>query len=109
MWGVYDYFLHTKDLEADRLFEEAVKTLRDNLSGFDAGFWSLYEHSGTYMKMLASPFYHNLHIIQLKVMHRLTDDPIFEHFVTKWDAYRKNLFKRNVALVYKVIFKLLYY
>ena len=59
-WGVYDYFLHTRNEEARRLFDEAVRTLRDNLAGFDAGFWSLYEQAGTRMKMLASPFYHQL-------------------------------------------------
>jgi len=108
-WGVYDYFLHTGEKEAGRLFEEAVKTLKDNLFQFDAGFWSLYEQSGTGMKMLASPFYHNLHIIQLQVMHKLTNDPIFKHFGDRWDAYSKSIIKRTAALTYKVIFKLLYY
>jgi hypothetical protein len=106
---VYDYFLHTGEKEAGRLFEEAVKTLRDNLSEFDVGFWSLYEHSGTRMKMLASPFYHRLHIIQLKVMHKLTRDPTFEQFADRWDAYRQSTLKRTAALIYKAAFKLLYY
>jgi len=109
LWGVYDYFLHTGDQEAGRLFEQAVRTLRDNLSDFDIGFWSLYEQSGTRMKMLASPFYHNLHIVQLQVMHKLTNDPLFKHFAEKWDGYHKNRLKRWAALIYKSIFKLLYY
>ncbi len=109
IWGVYDYFLHTKDQVASRLFEEAVKTLSDNLSEFDVGFWSLYEQSGTRMKMLASPFYHSLHIVQLKVMHKLTGDTIFKHFADKWDTYRKSPIKKSAALFYKTIFKLLYY
>jgi len=109
IWGVYDYFLHTKDQVASRLFEEAVKTLSDNLSEFDVGFWSLYEQSGTRMKMLASPFYHSLHIIQMGVMHRLTGEPVFRHFADKWDTYRRSSIKRNAAFIYKAIFKLLYY
>ena len=108
-WGVYDYFLHTGDREAGRLFNEAVRTLRDNLSQFDAGFWSLYEQSGTRMKMLASPFYHRLHVTQLLVMHRLTDEPVFKHFADKWNGYRRSGIKRNAAFIYKAIFKLLYY
>jgi heparosan-N-sulfate-glucuronate 5-epimerase len=108
-WGVYDYFLHTGDKEAGELFEEAVRTLRDNLPQFDVGFWSLYEHSGTRMKMLASPFYHSLHIVQLRVMHRLTEEPIFVQYADRWDAHRRSFVNRNLSLGYKFLFKLLYY
>ena len=108
-WGVYDYFLYTKDQEAGRLYDESVKTLRDNLVHFDAGFWSLYEHSGTRMKMLASPFYHRLHIVQLNVMYELTEEPLFKEFAERWDGYRRNSLKRTFALIYKTLFKLFYY
>lgn len=108
-WGVYDYFLHTKDHEAQRLYNEAVKTLRDNLIQFDTGFWSLYEHSGTRMKMLASPFYHSLHIVQLRVMHKLTGEQVFEDLAEIWHGYRQSKLKRTAALIYKAIFKILYY
>lgn len=108
-WGVYDYFLHTRDEQAQRLFDEAVRTLRDNLPQFDAGFWSLYEQSGTRMKMLASPFYHNLHIVQLRVMHRLTGEAVFAQYADRWEACRRSFVKRNLALGYKALFKLLYY
>ena len=108
-WGVYDYFLHTQDHEAGHLFNEAVKTLRDNLSRFDTGFWSLYEQSGTRMRMLASPFYHSLHIVQLRVMHKLTHEPVFKQFADKWETYRRSGIKRNAAFIYKAVFKLLYY
>jgi hypothetical protein len=108
-WGVYDYFIHTGDVRAQRSFDETVRTLRDNLPRFDAGFWSLYEQSGTRMKMLASPFYHQLHIVQLWVMHRLTEEPIFADYARRWDGYRCNQVQRTLALVYKALFKLLYY
>ena len=108
-WGVYDYFLYTGEEEAERLFREAVRTLHNNLHRFDVIFWSLYEQSGTRIKMLASPFYHSLHIVQLKVMHRLTEDPVFKQVADRWDSYRRDPVKRNAALAYKAIFKLLYY
>lgn len=108
-WGVYDYFLHTDSEDARWLFAEAVETLQKNLSRFDAGFWSLYEQSGTWMKMLASPFYHRLHIVQLRVMYRLTGKPIFADYANRWNAYRCNVLKRNLALGYKALFKLIYY
>jgi hypothetical protein len=108
-WGLYDFFLHTGDRRAEKLWLEAVNTLRNNLHAFDAGFWSLYEQSGTRMKMLASPFYHSLHIIQLRVMHKITGDSFFGKFAEKWNRYRKSAIKRYYALLYKSAFKLFYY
>lgn len=108
-WGIYDYSLHTGQQEAQKLFDEAVRTLCAALPRFDIGFWSLYEQSGTRMNMLASPFYHSLHIVQLRVMHRLTAKPVFAQFAARWDSYRRNFAKRNLALAYKALFKLLYY
>jgi len=108
-WGVYDYYLHTRSHEAERLFAEAVHTLKDNLHRFDVGFWSLYEQSGTRMKMLASSFYHHLHIVQLQVMHRLTGESVFADYACRWEAYRRSQVKRTLALAYKALFKLMYY
>ncbi|MDA2936708.1 D-glucuronyl C5-epimerase family protein [Acidobacteria bacterium AH-259-A15] len=109
LWGVYDYYLYTRSQEAEFLFAEAVRTLRDQLHRFDAGFWSLYEQSGTRMKMLASPFYHHLHIAQLRVMHKLTGESIFADYGRQWELYRHSRAKRTLALAYKALFKLLYY
>jgi len=95
--------------EAFRLLAEAVRTLKNNLHRFDAGFWSLYEQAGTRMKMLASPFYHHLHIVQLRVMHRLTGESVFADYARRWEAYRGDRAKYVLALTYKALFKLLHY
>jgi hypothetical protein len=108
-WGVYDYCLATQSQAAAWLFAEAVRTLKKNLHRFDAGFWSLYEQSGTRLKMLASPFYHHLHIVQLRVMHKLTGESLFADYARRWEAYRLSRVKRTLALTYKALFKLLYY
>lgn len=108
-WGMHDYFLHTGRESAGTLFAEALRTLRSKLGDFDAGYWSLYEQSGTRMKMLASPFYHSLHIVQLRVMYRLTGEALFSERADRWDAYRRSWLKRNRALLYKATFKVLYY
>ncbi|NQT81553.1 hypothetical protein HQ563_00900 [bacterium] len=109
MWGVYDYYLYTRSREAERLFAETVRTLKDNLHRFDVGFWSLYELSGSRMKMLASPFYQRLHIVQLSVMHRLTGEPVFAKFARRWELYRRSRTKRAVALGCRALFKLVHY
>jgi hypothetical protein len=108
-WGVYDYFLATGDPRAEDLFDQAMHTLVVNLQRYDAGFWSLYEHSGTWLKMMASPFYHHLHIVQLEILYRLTGEDIFKRYAAKWNSYRRSRPKRTVALGYKMIFKLCYY
>ena len=114
VWGVYDYFLATRSSAARHLFAQAVFTLRENLDCYDLGFWSLYEQtgyaqSGTLLPMVASPFYHRLHVVQLRVMHRLTGDSIFTQFADKWEACARSPVKRTRALCYKSVFKLCYY
>lgn len=109
IWGVYDYFLATSSPKALELFERSTQTLRRNLARYDLGFWSLYERSGTRLPMVASPFYHRLHIVQLRVMHRLTGDRIFTEYADRWQDYFRNRAKRMRALCYKTAFKLCYY
>lgn len=108
-WGIYDYWLATADEAARQLFVATMRTLKNNLAKYDMGFWSLYELSGTKLKMIASPFYHRLHITQLRILHELTGDELFGHYAAKWDSYHDSSFNRNAALVYKSVFKLLYY
>lgn len=108
-WGVYDYFLATGDQSVRALFDEAVRTLAANLHRYDAGFWSLYEQSGTRLRMFASPFYHRLHIVQLHILHRLTGEDIFRRYAMRWEGFGKSKVKRLAALAYKIAFKALYY
>jgi hypothetical protein len=108
-WGVYDYFLATGSREAMGLFGAAVKTLEANLHRYDLGFWSRYELSGTLLPMIASPFYHRLHVTQLRVMHRITSEKLFNQYATRWENYGRSRSKRSRALCYKGAFKLCYY
>ena len=108
-WGVYDYFLATGNTSAQQLFTAAVRTMRANLDRYDLGFWSLYEQSGTRLPMVASPFYHQLHIVQLGVMYRLTGEEIFIQFAERWANYARSRIHRTRALCYKCAFKLCHY
>lgn len=109
MWGVRDYFLLTREGAAKILFDRCVQTLKSNLYQFDCGFWSIYEQAGTKLKMLASPFYHSLHIVQLQIMHKITEEPIFKKYADEWRKYQQSWLFKNFALVYKIIFKIFYY
>jgi hypothetical protein len=108
-WGVYDYFLATGSREAMTLFAAAVKTLETNLARYDLGFWSRYELSTTLLPMIASPFYHRLHVTQLRVMHRITSEKVFDQYAERWESYARSRSKRSRAFCYKGAFKLCYY
>ena len=108
-WGLYDYYVATQDAAAQELFTHAVRTLLHNLDRYDLGFWSLYEQSGTRLPMVASPFYHHLHIVQLRVMHRLTGESTFARTADRWQTYTHSRVNRTRALAYKSIFKLCHY
>ena len=108
-WGIYDYFLATGNSIAKELFNQAVQTLKANLHRYDIGFWSLYEQSGIRLKMIASPFYHHLHVIQLEILYKLTNEYLFHQYALRWKNQRQNLIKRNLALGYKLVFKICYY
>jgi hypothetical protein len=109
MWGAHDYFLATGDAFARTVYEASVRTLLSNLPRYDLGFWSLYEFSGTWLPMLASPFYHQLHVMQLRVMHFLTGEHLFLHYAERWESYRRSRSKRARALCYKGVFKICHY
>ncbi len=109
LWGVFDFWLARGDSNARRIFDRGVETLVQNLARYDTGYWSLYERSGPGPQMLASPFYHRLHIVQLRVMATLTGDRRFADVADRWEAYAKHRANRARALVEKSIFKLLHY
>ena len=108
-WGIYDYFLATEDPRVRELFSRAARTMLRNLDRYDLGFWSLYEQSGTRLPMVASPFYHQLHVVQLRIMHRLTGEVTFARIADRWESYTRSRSKRTRALCYKSVFKLCYY
>lgn len=109
LWGVRDYDLAVNSPEARAFFSACVNTLERNLPRYDNGRWSLYEQSGTWLPMLASPFYHRLHCIQLRILGAMTARPVFMKFAQRWEGYASSFFKRNISLVQKCAFKLAYY
>ena len=109
LWGVWDFWCARADAEAKEIFDLAVNTLIRNLRRYDTGYWSLYEQSGTRLRMLASPFYHRLHIVQLQVMAQLTGQTEFAKVAERWQNYSRRRVNRTRALIAKAAFKLLYY
>jgi heparosan-N-sulfate-glucuronate 5-epimerase len=109
LWGVYDYAVWSGRSEAWRLWDRGVATLERRLSEFDTGWWSRYEVVDQGREVLASRYYHTLHITQLRVMHRLTGIERFASYADRFQAYLDRPANRVHALVRKAFFKLRHY
>ena len=109
LWGVRDFALATGDQSASELWDRSIHTLETNLHRFDTGYWSLYELAGKGLPMVASTFYHRLHIVQLDIMARMTGRDAFAQMRDRWGSYEQKRWKKLRARTEKVAFKLLYY
>lgn len=109
LWGISDYYRLTQQSAARQLFDAYVQTIVHSLPQYDLGFWSLYELTPQRIRSIASSFYHQLHITQLRVMHLLTNQQIFLDYAEKWQKYTMHKGYCCWARLYKIFFKLLYY
>lgn len=109
LWGIYDYGLLTQSDNAMQLFAACAATIAANLHKYDNGFWSLYELTPQRFKSVASKYYHHLHIVQLRVMHRLTGDDLFRAYADKWCGYGDRAINCTAARLFKIVFKMMYY
>ena len=108
-WGVHDHAQLTHREDVGRFFEQLVATLTRNLPRYDTGYWSLYDLGNTRIPMVTSPFYHCLHIVQLRVMSRLTKEAGFVAMAERWERYLRDRRKRWRGLAVKILFKIFYY
>lgn len=109
LWGVYDYAQWSGNADANALWHSCVGTLQRRLSDFDIGWWSLYEAPHNGQEMLASRYYHALHIAQLQVMYRLTGNDFFWQAGNRFQGYMDHRPNRMRALARKAVFKLRHY
>lgn len=97
IWGIYDYCKASNDSAYLSLVQQAVHSLAEDISAFDGGYWSKYDRG----RKMASPFYHQLHISQLRVMYTLFDESVFLEYADKWKRYQQNRLYASLALVVK--------
>ncbi len=109
LWGIYDYALFFNDKKVAKQFKNYSNTIIKNLNKYDIGYWSKYEQTKKSLPMIASEFYHKLHIVQLEIMYDLTGEKIFLEFNHKWKKYLNNYFFKVISFFHKAIFKVLYY
>ena len=110
LWGVSDYYLVSGDSDAQRLYNEGVRTLEKYIPEYDIGFWTVYHlANNTKLKPIASSYYQRLHTLQLQAMYRLTNKQVFLDYANKWEYYYSRKSYRSLAFLWKVAFKFLYY
>jgi len=103
LFGVHDYLLLFPDHEARALYANTCASLARHLHTYDAGFWSYYSIR---TKRLASPFYHNLHINQLRALAQIMHASAIDSTLSNWRRYENSLFYRFWAIILKGFQKL---
>jgi len=86
IWGIYDYYKASRDGFYLSLVQQAVHSLAEDISAFDGAYWSKYDMG----RKMASPFYHQLHISQLRVMYTLFEESVFLEYAEKWEGFSRN-------------------
>ena len=102
-WGLLDYCKVVENPCVYDILKKTCNSLKNKLADFDTGFWSMYAEG----KIIASPFYHKLHIAQLNVMFELTGETIYKDFANRWAAYQKSFFCSRCAFIKKAMQKVL--
>ncbi len=104
LYGLYDLSLVDGSLDVAKALEESLDALVAYLPEYDAGFWSYYDTR----RNLASPFYHRLHVAQLRAL-ELTFPECASVFALSREIFERQLtsrLNRSRALALKVIQKL---
>ena len=86
--GVLDYARVSNDAEARERWRRGASTTLEHLDDFDAGYWSVYD-----LRMLepANVHYHkNIHIPQLRILARLTEESRFDAVADRWERYLRS-------------------
>jgi heparosan-N-sulfate-glucuronate 5-epimerase len=107
MWGLYDVGVGLGEPQVLTAFEEAVDTLATNIHRWDVGYWSRYDLFTHPVANLASSFYHDLHINQLRMTDRLAPRPALAETAARWAACALSRPARARAFSGKALFRLM--
>ncbi len=103
IFSLFDYLTIEKDDEVLDVLQKTINTLEDKLDLFGSNFWSYYNLDKS---IIASPFYHNLHIALVDVLYDLTGREKFKLFSTKMKYQQKSKISSFKAFIIKVLQKL---
>jgi len=103
MCGVTDFIRVFPENElAQKLYKEGIETLQNSLPDFDLGYWSKYNlcQADWYPKNdPATITYQHLHVTQLNMLYKLTNEKIFKEYAEK---FKKQI---NIINILRMYFK----
>lgn len=98
-WGIYDY---------EKKFNKNTGVLNSSINGIiylahkcDRGYWSNYDLKGR----ITSPFYHQLHLSQLKALYYQTNNKTFNNIYCRWIRYSENKMYKFLSFFIKAFQK----
>ena len=106
LWGYYDAWRGLEEAEAGDAFRDCLGTLSEDGHRWDTGSWSRYDLYPHPSINVASPFFHALHIDQLRATDTVFPTPEIATLAATFEAYaarRRNLIE---AVGRKVAFRL---
>jgi len=108
LWGLWEFYLVTKNTEAKVYYKAGLKTLERSLPEYQVSYlnWSRYDLYPFKVTDIASIFYHKLHIQQLRAMTVLTGNKLFKQQADIWEKSRQNSLRYVLATGYKILHKL---
>ncbi|WP_338667741.1 D-glucuronyl C5-epimerase family protein [Pseudodesulfovibrio methanolicus] len=108
-WGVYEYALATGSAEAEKMINGALDWLKENIEDYDIGFWSRADVYRKSPPCPASRHYHQVHSFLLSAIGSVFIDNQLQGYAAKWVRQDANLIYRNLAKIYKIAYKIIFY
>jgi len=86
LFGINDYNCYQKDPDAEFLFQQGIKALKNDLPRYD------YGKGYSYYDVLQRPAgkYHKIHVEQLEQLFKITGEKIFKTYFENWKNFNYN-------------------
>jgi heparosan-N-sulfate-glucuronate 5-epimerase len=104
-WGYYDVARGLGQADMQAQFDAVIATIAANLDLWDTGYWSRYDLFPHRIVNVAAPWYHLLHIEQLRVLEAMTGRSELAVVSDRWQDYYRTPLKRARALMQKAAFR----
>jgi len=86
LFGIYDYYCYQKDPDAEFLFQQGIRALKNDLPRYN------FRKGYSYYDLLQNPArkYHKIHIDQMKQLFEITREKMFKKYYDVWKSFDFN-------------------
>lgn len=104
LFGLHELAAATGKALPARMFTSGVEALKTLLPEYDAGIWSRYslvdESTLRNHYRLASPWYQKLHVQQLHALHKISGEPMFAQYASRFQEQHRGWFALVIYSAY---------